>query len=209
MLAVANLVMVGVMTMAPIHLDHLGGGLWLIGVVISAHIAAMFAPSAFSGWLTERLGARHAAAGSAAVLVLACVVAMAAAHSTVVLAVAMVILGLGWNGCLVSGSALLTHGVAAGDRPGREGVGEAGMAAASGGRWRDLRSRHGPVGLLDAGPIGAAAAAVLATALAAGRLSDADEFETDTHPSAKPLRRLHRGGRIVGGAGHPGSGRCR
>ncbi len=130
-LAVANLVMVGVMTMAPIHLDHLGGGLWLIGVVISAHIAAMFAPSAFSGWLTERLGARLAAAGSAAVLVLACVVAMAAAHSTVVLAVAMVILGLGWNGCLVSGSALLTHGVAAGDRPGREGVGEAGMAAAA------------------------------------------------------------------------------
>lgn len=130
-LAVANLVMVGVMTMTPIHLAHLGGRLWLIGVVVSGHIAAMFGPSAFSGWLTERLGARRVAAGSAAVLVLACVVATAAAHSTIVLAVAMVLLGLGWNGCLVSGSALLTHGVAAADRPSREGLGEAGMAVAA------------------------------------------------------------------------------
>lgn len=167
-LAVANLVMVGVMTMAPIHLDHLGGGLWLIGIVISAHIAAMFAPSAFSGWLTERLGARLAAAGSAAVLVLACVVAMAAAHSTVVLAVAMVILGLGWNGCLVSGSALLTHGVAAGDRPGREGVGEAGMAAAAvvGGATSGLVMARWDYSTLAL--IGAAVASVLATALAVG-----------------------------------------
>lgn len=168
-LAVANLVMVGVMTMAPIHLTHLGGGLWVIGVVISAHIAAMFGPSPLSGWLTERFGARHTAAGSAAVLVLACVVATAAAHSTIGLAAAMVILGLGWNGCLVSGSALVIHGVASVDRPNRESLGEAGMAAAAvvGGASSGLamdRWDYSTLALLGSVP-----AAVLVAGLAWGR----------------------------------------
>jgi MFS family permease len=130
-LAIANLVMVGVMTMAPVHLAHLGGGLWLIGLVISAHIGAMFGPSALSGWLTERLGAAATANVSAAVLVMACVMAALAGHSALTLAVAMVILGLGWNVALVSGSALLTHGVPAAARPARESLGEVGMAVAA------------------------------------------------------------------------------
>jgi hypothetical protein len=50
-LMVANLVMVGVMTMAPVHLHHSGSGLTAIGIVISLHIAGMFAPSPLSGWV--------------------------------------------------------------------------------------------------------------------------------------------------------------
>ncbi len=130
-LVVANLVMVGVMTMAPVHLAHLGGSLWVIGLVVSAHIGAMFGPSALSGWLTERIGAHGTALVSAGVLVVACAVAATAGHSTFSLGVAMVLLGAGWNGCLVSGSDLLTRGVAAGDRPRREGLGEVGMAVAA------------------------------------------------------------------------------
>ncbi|MDQ3738932.1 MAG: MFS transporter, partial [Actinomycetota bacterium] len=56
-LSVANLVMVSVMTMAPVHLNHIGVGLGAIGLVVSAHIAGMFAPSPLSGWLTDRFGA--------------------------------------------------------------------------------------------------------------------------------------------------------
>jgi MFS family permease len=127
----ANLVMVAVATMAPLHLHHLGGGLGLIGLVTSAHIAAMFAPSALSGVLTDRVGARPVAAGAGAVLVLACALAARGASSSVGLAAALVLLGVGWNLALVAGSALLTAGVPALDRPGREGWGEVGMGAAA------------------------------------------------------------------------------
>jgi hypothetical protein len=130
-LVVANLVMVGVMTMAPVHLAHLGGSLWVVGLVVSAHIGAMFGPSALSGWLTERFGAHGTALLSAGVLVVACAVAATAGHSTFSLGVAMVLLGAGWNGCLVSGSDLLTRGVGAPDRPRQESLGELGMAVAA------------------------------------------------------------------------------
>jgi MFS family permease len=44
-LAVANLSMVGVMAVAPVHLHDHGAGMGTIGLLISAHIAAMYLPS--------------------------------------------------------------------------------------------------------------------------------------------------------------------
>lgn len=52
----ANLVMVAVMTMAPVQLHAMGSGLTTIGLVVSGHIAGMFLPSPLSGWLTDRFG---------------------------------------------------------------------------------------------------------------------------------------------------------
>jgi MFS family permease len=132
-LTVANLVMVGVMTMAPVHLHHSGSGLAVIGLVISLHIAGMFAPSPLSGWLTDRLGAPHAAIAAGVVLMLASGSAAAWTHATIPLAAALALLGVGWNLALLSGSALLTAGVAAGERPRREGWGEVGMGVAAAG----------------------------------------------------------------------------
>lgn len=130
-LAVANLVMVGVMTMAPIHISHQGGHLWLVGLVVSLHIGAMFGPSALSGRLVLRMGARRAASAGAALLVAACILAARSGSSSAALAAAMVALGLGWNVALVAGSDLLTRGVTAARRPGRESAGEVGMAVAA------------------------------------------------------------------------------
>jgi MFS family permease len=127
----ANLVMVAVATMAPLQLHHLGRGLGLIGLVVSAHIAAMFAPSALSGALTDRIGANAVAAGAGATLILACALAARSGPSPALLAVALVLLGIGWNLALVAGSTLLTAGVPAPARPGREGWGEVGMGAAA------------------------------------------------------------------------------
>jgi MFS family permease len=134
-LTLANLVMVGVMTMAPVHLHHAGGGLAAIGLVISLHIAGMFAPSPLSGWLTDRMGAARTAVAACVVLAIASVAAAVGADRTVALAAALVLLGVGWNLALLSGSALLTAGVPAGERPRREGWGEIsmGVAAAGGG----------------------------------------------------------------------------
>lgn len=132
-LSVANLVMVSVMTMAPVQLHHVGVGLGAIGLVVSVHIAGMFAPSPLSGRLTDRVGAVPVAAGAGVMLMVACVLAAGGAESPVLLAVALILLGVGWNLGLVAGSVLLTAGVPALDRPRREGWGEVGMGAAAAG----------------------------------------------------------------------------
>jgi MFS family permease len=132
-LGAANLVMVAVMTMAPVHLHHLGTGLTAIGAMISAHIAAMFAPAPLSGWLTDRFGPRPVATGAGAVLAAAGVLAAVGSTSATLLTVAVILLGLGWNLGLVSGSVLLTAGLPAAERPRTEGWGEAGMSVAAAG----------------------------------------------------------------------------
>jgi MFS family permease len=157
-LGLANLVMVSVMTMAPVQMHHTGSGLGMIGVVVSLHITGMFAPSPISGWLTDRFGAPATAAGAGVTLVIASWLA-AAAPSGALLAVGLVLLGVGWNLALLSGSALLTADVPAEQRPQREGWGEVGMgvAAAGGGAASGAVMADGGYGLL------AASAAVVAS----------------------------------------------
>lgn len=134
-LCVANLVMVAVMTMAPLHLRHDGAGLGVIGLVVSVHIAGMFAPSPLSGRLAELAGSRATATAALVVLVGACLWASLAEPDALQLGGAMLLLGIGWNVALVAGSDLLTRAVQVGDRPRRESLGELGMgiAAAAGG----------------------------------------------------------------------------
>jgi MFS family permease len=131
-LSVANLVMVAVMTMTPLHLHHLGSSLVAIGLVISVHIAGMFAPAPVSGWLTDHVGARSTAGLAGATLAIACGLAVVA-DSAVAVGTAMVLLGVGWNLALLSGSALLTADLTPSQRPRREGWGEVGMGVTAGG----------------------------------------------------------------------------
>ncbi|WP_035699190.1 MFS transporter, partial [Glycomyces tenuis] len=134
-LALSNLVMVAVMTMAPVQMEHAGGHLGGIGLMVSVHIAGMFAPSPVSARLVGRLGARRAAALAGLVMAASCTLAAADAHSTAALTAAMALLGAGWNLGLVSGSALLTASLPREVRLRREGLGEVvmGVAAALGG----------------------------------------------------------------------------
>jgi MFS family permease len=163
-LALSNLVMVGVMTMGPVHLHHLGVGLGAIGLVQSLHIAGMFAPSPLSGWLADRWGPAPTTALAGAVLVGASVLAAAAAGAPAVLGVALALLGVGWNLGLVAGSTLLTADIPAAERPRREGWGEVamGMAAAGGGAASGAVVSGGGYALLASG--GAAVAALVVAA---------------------------------------------
>jgi MFS family permease len=163
-LALSNLVMVGVMTMAPVHLHHLGVGLGVIGLVQSLHIAGMFAPAPLSGWLADRWGPAPTTALAGGVLAASGLLAAVAAGAPAVLGVALVLLGVGWNLGLVAGSTLLTAGVPAGERPRREGWGEVamGVAAAGGGAASGAVVSGGGYGLLASG--GAAVAALVVAA---------------------------------------------
>lgn len=167
-LTLSNLVMVGVMTMAPVQMSRHGGdgGLGLIGLVISVHIIGMFAPSALSGWLVQRIGATRTAVLAGGAMAGACAFAAAVTESHWLLGLAMAALGIGWNLGLVSGSAMLTAAVPREVRATREGLGEVGMgmAAAVGGlACGPLVAHGGYVALAMAGAVAAALIPALAT----------------------------------------------
>jgi MFS family permease len=96
-----HLVMIALMSMAPVHLDHGGASLSVVGLVISAHVAGMYAFSPVFGWLADRLGRTRV----------------------------LVLLGLGWSASLVAGSALLTDSVPLVVRPAAQGLVDVAMNA--------------------------------------------------------------------------------
>jgi predicted MFS family arabinose efflux permease len=120
----------------------------------------MFLPAPLSGWLTDRFGPPLTAMLASVALVVACVWA-AVASADSMLAGSMVLLGVGWNLALLSGSALLTADVPAARRPDREGWGETGMgiAASCGGFGSGMVMTAGSY------PMSAAAGAVIAIML--------------------------------------------
>jgi MFS family permease len=129
-LGLSNLVMVANMTMTPLQLHHHGLGLTGIGVIISLHIAAMFAPAPVSGRIIQRYGPTRSAAAAGCVLVFSSVIGALGANSMAGMAVAVALLGAGWNLGMLSGSALLIE--SAGDRFRLESWGEIGMGVAAG-----------------------------------------------------------------------------
>jgi MFS family permease len=137
--AVGHLVMVGVMAMTPVHIDQAGGDhgdtLRIIGIVLSIHIAGMYALSPITGWLTDRLGRRPVILGGVALLVAACAVAGTAGHDTAQLSIGLLLLGMGWSGTMVAGSTLLSESVGVANRPSVQGLSDLvmGLAAASAG----------------------------------------------------------------------------
>jgi MFS family permease len=168
-LAIANLAMVGVMAVAPVHLQHHGAEMGTIGLVISAHIAAMYLPSPVTGWLADRFGA-HVVAGLGALLLLAAGAAATVPGSGHLgIMGALLLLGVGWNAGLIGGSALLRDApVSPSLRTRAEGLGELGMgaAAAAGGSGAGLLLAAGGFGLL--GVVAAAPCLLLLAVLAAG-----------------------------------------
>lgn len=100
--------MVAIMTMTPIHMRHHHHDLDQIGLTISLHIAAMYLPSLLTGRLVDRVGRIPMAVAAAAVLLAAGVLgALAPGDSMPLLTLALILLGLGWNLGLISGTALI------------------------------------------------------------------------------------------------------
>ncbi len=107
-MVLTQVAMVAIMTMTPVHMRHHHHGLGEVGFVIGMHVGAMFLPSLVTGRLVDRLG-RLTMAGAAAVTLMAAglVAAVVPGDSLPLLTVALVLLGLGWNFGLISGTALI------------------------------------------------------------------------------------------------------
>jgi MFS family permease len=138
-MAIGHVVMVGVMTMTPVHIRSAGQDathtLRIVGFVLSAHVAGMFAFAPLFGWLTDRLGRRPVVAVGMVLLLAACAVAGTAGHEHVRLTAGMMLLGLGWSAAMVAGSTLLSEAVPAELRPSAQGLSDLimGLAGATAG----------------------------------------------------------------------------
>ncbi|WGW11273.1 MFS transporter [Saxibacter everestensis] len=110
-----HMMMVSVMVMTPIHMNHGGMSLELVGIVISVHVLGMYAASPLFGWLADKIGARTTALTGAGIFAIAIVVGLLDAtsgHSSMGrISIALGILGLGWSCCLIGGSALLNQSI--------------------------------------------------------------------------------------------------
>ncbi|HEX6351663.1 MFS transporter [Actinophytocola sp.] len=102
----AQLTMVAVMTMTPLHMA--GHGLEVLGLVISAHMVGMFALAPVSGRLADRFGGRVTTYLGIGFLLVSAIAAFGAGEPGG-LSVAMFLLGYGWNLVFVGGSATLSR----------------------------------------------------------------------------------------------------
>ncbi|WP_219414546.1 MFS transporter [Pseudonocardia nigra] len=127
-IVLGHVVMVGLMSMTPVHMDHGGTALHVVGLVISLHVAGMYALSPVFGWLADRAGRVRVLALAAALLAAAATVcALAGPRSTALLGVGLVLLGLGWSAGLIAGSTLLTESLPVALRPRAQGLADVTM----------------------------------------------------------------------------------
>lgn len=135
-MVLGHMVMVGVMSMTPVHLQHGDQSLKIIGLVISGHITGMYVASPLVGMATDRLGRRPVILAGAIILLASFFISGAASgHQSTQLMIGLFLLGLGWSCTMISGSTLLTESVPTATRPGVQGTADLtmGIAGASAG----------------------------------------------------------------------------
>ncbi|KES06035.1 MFS transporter [Streptomyces toyocaensis] len=130
-MVLTQLVMVAIMTMTPVHMHDHGHGTAASGLVIAVHIGAMYLPSPLTGWLADRYGRMKIAAASGITLLASGILAASApGDSVALLALALALLGLGWNFGLVSGTAIITDTVPLATRAKTQGLIDVSIALA-------------------------------------------------------------------------------
>lgn len=130
-IAIGHVAMVSVMVMTPIHMHHVDVSLQFIGLVISVHIAGMYALSPLVGYAVDRLGRIPVLYMGVGILLVACVLsALAPADSVLMLGIGLFLLGLGWSCTLITGSVMVTDGINEVERPAVQGLSDLTMNAA-------------------------------------------------------------------------------
>ncbi|HEX2896390.1 MAG TPA: MFS transporter [Marmoricola sp.] len=109
-LAAAHAVMISVMVMTPLHMEHGGTELEVIGIVISLHVLGMYAFAPLVGIAADRLGRTLVlAAGGVVLLVSLVLCARAPEGSSPQIFVGLFLLGLGWSLATVSASTIVAE----------------------------------------------------------------------------------------------------
>ncbi|MGD9606013.1 MAG: MFS transporter [Leucobacter sp.] len=117
----AQVVMVSIMTMTPVHMVHQGGSVNLVGITISLHILGMYALAPLVGWITDRYGHRFSIRAGIGVFLLSLVFGAVWPDDTGWIIASLILLGVGWSFVNVAGSALFASTVSAEVRASSQG----------------------------------------------------------------------------------------
>ncbi len=127
---VGHTVMVGIMTMTPLHMKDGNHELQVIGFVISLHLVGMYAFSPVVGGLVDRVGSYPMiAAGGLALFAGAELASRTDAADSLGVFTGLSLIGLGWSFGLIAGSSLLTNSFPAEQRVEVQGTADFLMAA--------------------------------------------------------------------------------
>ncbi len=119
-IGIAQAAMVAVMGATPVAIDNHGGGPLAIAVVISLHIAGMYALGPVIGTALDRYGRRPG-------LLVGCVVTALGAvlggfsEAVPLVAIGMILVGLGWAACFLGATAVISDLTTAAERGGALG----------------------------------------------------------------------------------------
>jgi MFS family permease len=165
-MAAAHAVMVGVMVMTPLHMEHGGAHLHVIGLVISVHVLGMFAFAPLVGWFTDQLGRpRMIVLGALVQLAAVALAGVSPKGSSWQVFAGLFLLGVGWSFVTIAGATLLTDRTPLASRTDVQGASDLlmGLSAGAAGGVSGL-----VVGTLGYGSLNALAAVLAAVALGAG-----------------------------------------
>jgi MFS family permease len=132
-MVLGQVVMVAIMVITSLHMSGHHHNLRDISAVISSHTFGMYAFSVLSGRLSDKWGRGRVILTGSVTLLLACITAPLS-PDVLPLAVALFLLGLGWNFCFVGGSALLADQLSPAERAKTQGTNDllVGLASATG-----------------------------------------------------------------------------
>jgi len=125
-----QLVMTLLMVITPLHMHHHDHTTTIISWVIMAHTLGMFGLSGLTGRLINRFGQDIVIRIGGVILIASCVIAPVSPQF-VPLAIALFLLGLGWNFCFIAGSSLLANSLEPLERGRIQGVSEAFVSLAA------------------------------------------------------------------------------
>ena len=158
-MACAHAAMVTVMIMTPLHMEHGGAHLEVIGFVISIHVLGMFAFSPVVGWAADRHGRSPVlVTGGAVLLVALTLCGLSPEGSSWEIFAGLFLLGLGWSCATVAASTVIADRTPVAARTDVQGTSDMAMALTAAG--------GGALAGLIVGGLGYSALAVFAALLA-------------------------------------------
>jgi MFS family permease len=126
-IALSHMVMVSVMAMTPVHLQHMGYDIVVVGFTISLHIAGMYALSPLMGYLADKFGKLQTIFLGQILFVSALLFAGLGHADRLMVTIGLTLLGLGWSAATVAGSALLSATLPADEKTNVQGLSDSVM----------------------------------------------------------------------------------
>ncbi len=130
-MVIGQFVMMLLMVITPLHMSHHAHGTGSISWVIMAHTLGMYGLSSLTGRLSARVGPVRVVRFGAGVLAVSAILTPVS-HGVALLALALFLLGWGWNLCFIAGSTILSDALASNERGRAQGAGETVIAVAAG-----------------------------------------------------------------------------